>query len=194
MLLSLDVLEQHLPARFEPITDKDKATECLSTILKQSLPNSQKSEVDNDKYWSYILDRHSSENKKPVQKFSKKKTLSRKDKQQLGLLKLPKDGWQYEKLTAMNDMWKNYMRENLELVNRTEVDCSTLSTILSKSELIGAEVTIDRSIVPNYVGMQGIIVLESKSTFQIVTKKSKLKSKYLFAYLFLVCKDRETKL
>ena len=178
MLLSLDILEQPLPARFEPITDKEKAAESVSTILKQSLPHSQKSEVDNDKYWSYILDRHSSENRKPITKCNKKKTLSRADKQQLGLLKLPKDGWQYEKLTSMNDMWKNYMRENLELVNRTEVDCSTLSTVLSKSELIGAEIVVERSIVPSYVGIQGIIVLESKSTFQIVTKKSKLKSKY----------------
>lgn len=50
------------------------------------------------------------------------------------------------------------------------------STILSKSELVGAETTVVRSKIPTQVGLSGTIVLETKQTLQIVTPKNQLKS------------------
>ncbi|GJQ78154.1 hypothetical protein Trydic_g2486 [Trypoxylus dichotomus] len=47
--------------------------------------------------------------------------------------------------------------------------------VLNKSELIGAEISVVRSKVPSYVGVKGIIVFETKFTFQIVTPESKFK-------------------
>lgn len=36
----------------------------------------------------------------------------------LNLLKLPKEGWNYNKLEPIRQMWKEYMIDNLELINK----------------------------------------------------------------------------
>ncbi|KAJ8946136.1 hypothetical protein NQ314_008958 [Rhamnusium bicolor] len=105
--------------------------------------------------------------------------LSRKQRLELNLLKLPTDGWNYSSLEPLRTMWIDYMRQNLN-INKvpkcTDQDWSAFSTIVSKAELVGAEMTVVKSKVPNQIGMKGTVVLETKMTFQIVTSQSKLKT------------------
>lgn len=125
-----------------------------------------------------MLEKHSLR-KDQVQK-GKKTFLTRKQRLELGLLKIPKEGWNYASLEPLRGMWKEYMRENLEMIkapNCVDQEWNVFSTIVAKSELVGAEMTIIKSKVPSQVGMSGTVILETKMTFQIVTRESKLKSK-----------------
>lgn len=89
---------------------------------------------------------------------------------------MPKSEWNYRSLAPLRAVWQQYMRQNLDCVairapDCVEADWPNVSTILARSELIGAEVTVVRSTVPTYVGITGTVVLETKMTFQIVTAR-----------------------
>lgn len=147
----------------------------------QDLPDTEKKTINQELSWNFVLDKHSSDNKKRKKPRTKRSYLTRKERMKLNLLKLPKTGWNYESLEPMKEMWKKYMRENLEILRKapkcTDPEWTNVNTVLAKSEFVGAEVEITRSKVPSQVGIRGIIVLETKMTFQIVTPASKLKSK-----------------
>lgn len=182
----ISVLDAVLPRHLivGPNLSKTDNETYIKSILKQDLPHTEKNTVDRELSWNFVLDKHSSDTKKCKKPRTKKTFLTRKERKELNLLKLPKTGWSYESLKPMKEMWKKYMRENLEFIKKvpkcTDPEWTNVSTVLAKSELIGAEVEISRSKVPSQVGIKGIIVLETKMTFQIVTPASKLKSEFCF--------------
>lgn len=173
------VLPQHLIQG--PNLNNLQNEQYIKNILVQDLPTTEKATINQELLWNFVLDKHSSDNKKGKKPRTKRTFLTRKERKQLNLLKLPKTGWNYESLQPMNEMWRKYMRENLEIIRKapkcTDTEWNNVSTILAKSEFVGAEVEITRSKVPSQVGIRGIIVLETKMTFQIVAPDSKLKSK-----------------
>lgn len=148
----------------------------------KTLPSTDSKNLTSEMKWNFLLEKHSLIKKKTLQK--KKTFLTRNQRKQLNLLTLPKEGWNYNSLEMLRDMWKSYMRENLDLLSKapsfTHQDWNSFSNIVAKSELIGSELTVIKSKVPNQVGMTGTVILETKMTFQIVTQQSKLKSKTSF--------------
>lgn len=153
----------------------------IEKYIRSAVPEGDLKNLTKDFNYTFVLDRCSQVNTIKRRKV-KRKFLTRKERKNLNLLKLPKDGWQYESLLSINEMWKQYLRQNLELPRKIptiqDPEWLNFTTILAKSELIGAEVTIVRSKVPSQIGMRGILVLETKMTFQLVTPASQLKSKY----------------
>ncbi|KAJ8913689.1 hypothetical protein NQ315_007406 [Exocentrus adspersus] len=173
-LINSSLPEEILPG---PSLSQDQSIEFIKNLLIQNLPNSDSKNLKTDLQWKYVLEKHSLQ-KRPKPK-RKKTFLTRKQRLELGLLKLPKQGWNYASLQPLRDMWKEYMRENLELTTApscTDADWSSFSTVVAKSELVGAEITVIRSKVPSLVGLSGTLVLETKMTFQIVTPRSELKT------------------
>lgn len=144
----------------------------------KTLPSTDSKNLNTDMKWNFLLDKHSLHKKKKIQK--KKTFLTRNQKRELNLLTLPKEGWNYKSLQGLREMWKDYMKQNLNLISKapsyTDQEWTAFSNVLAKSELIGAEITVIKSKVPNQVGMTGTVVLETKMTFQLVTPQSKLKS------------------
>lgn len=149
----------------------------IRDFLIKTLPKTDSTNLNTEMKWNFLLDKHSFRKKKKVQK--RKTFLTRNQRRELNLLSLPKEGWNYSSLEALRIMWKDYMKQNLDLLSKapsyTNQDWTSFSNILAKSELIGAELTVIKSKVPNQVGMSGTVVLETKMTFQIVTPESKLK-------------------
>lgn len=143
----------------------------------KTLPKTDSTNLSTDMKWTFLLDKHSLSKRKKPQK--KKTFLTRNQRRELNLLSLPRDGWNYNALEGLRQMWKDYMRQNLDLIEKapsfTHQEWNSFSTIVAKSELIGAELTVIKSKVPNQVGMTGTVVLETKMTFQIITPLSKLK-------------------
>lgn len=174
-----ETLETPLPENYGPNLDRSEAEEYVKNVLKQDLPKTEKATVDKELRWHFKLDKESREKKGKTNR--KKKTyLTRKERKQLNLLKLPKTDWNYAALDDLRAMWKEYMRENLELEKApscNEPNFNSLSVILGKSEYVGAEIKVIRSTCPSLIGICGTVVLETKATFQIVNKESKLKSK-----------------
>lgn len=174
-------LNQPLPSKFGPKINKETADKYIKDFLKDHLPDSDKHQVDTEENWRFPLEKIGEDRKKRKVKSQKKKLLSRNEKQKLGLSKLTKTGWDYSKILPMNKIWIGYMDENLEFAKRaptwTEADYTSFCAVLNKSELIGAEISIIRSSTPSYIGIKGIIVYETKFTFQIVSSDSKFKGK-----------------
>lgn len=175
-------MNSSLPQEILPgkIVQSEKSKDYIKNVLNENLPGSDRKNLTSDMKWKFLLDKHSFKKKKNV----KKKTfLTRTQRKELNLLKLPKYGWSYSSLQSLRNMWKEYMKQNLDIVSRapgyTNQEWSYFSTIVAKSELIGAEITVIQSKVLNQVGITGTVILETKTTFNILTRQSKLKSRYL---------------
>ena len=57
------------------------------------------------------------------------------------------------------------------------VSANGAGSVLASADYHGAEVTVVRSRCVGMVGLAGIVVRDTKFTFQIITKKNQLKSK-----------------
>lgn len=62
----------------------------------------------------------------------------------------------------------------------TYVMAQSVGSKLASADYHGAEVTVVRSRCTGLVGLAGIIVRDTKFTFQIITKKNQLKSMLFF--------------
>lgn len=124
--------------------------------------------------------------RKPKDKYKyrpKKKYLTKQMRRENNLDKLPKNDWNYNALQEMRNMWHSYMTKclaSLHLASEkvpdvTDNKYAQFHSVLAKSELTGANITVEKSNNPSYVGMEGTIVLETQQTFQIVTPKNQLK-------------------
>ncbi len=60
---------------------------------------------------------------------------------------------------------------------KTFVTANSIGAKLATADYHGAELTVVRSRCMGMVGLAGIVVRDTKFTFQIVTKKNELKSK-----------------
>lgn len=157
-------------------TDREE----VINLLSQKLPKAQtETDLKEPNEWSFALTTRAP--KKPQKKRIKKKVfLTRNERKQLNILKLPKTNWKYNELDAMRQLWKEYMRKNLSLYQKIpqmkDSNWNNFNVTLAKSEFIGAELTVVRSKVVTQIGMSGTVVLETKSTFQIVTAGNELKT------------------
>ncbi|SBT79649.1 ribonuclease P protein subunit p29, putative [Plasmodium malariae] len=86
----------------------------------------------------------------------------------------------YEHARKLNELWNIYVNELLELRNSKELSLETINDM----ELNGACVEIHKSRCSTYIGIKGIIVLETQNSFKIITPKNRvlilLKNKSVF--------------
>ncbi|CAA9989047.1 ribonuclease P protein subunit p29, putative [Plasmodium knowlesi strain H] len=94
----------------------------------------------------------------------------------------------YDHAKKLNYMWNIYVDELLSLTNTEELPQDTINDM----ELNGAEIEIHKSRCASYIGIKGIIILETQNAFKIVTPKNKvlivLKNKTVF---ILTIKDKQ---
>ncbi|ANQ08856.1 Uncharacterized protein PCOAH_00034050 [Plasmodium coatneyi] len=94
----------------------------------------------------------------------------------------------YDHARKLNHMWNIYVDELLGLTNTQELPQDTINDM----ELNGAEIEIHKSRCASYIGIKGIIILETQNAFKIVTPKNKvlilLKNKTVF---ILTIKDKQ---
>lgn len=174
------MINKQLPETFGKVPCLEDAENAVKSMLLEELPRSEQRTVESELKWQFVLDKHSLGSRK--YRPNRRKFLTRRQRFESNLLKLPRDGWNYCKLQGMRDMWRDYMKNCLDLINNQnrvptceDNDWQSFSANLAKCELIGAEIVIVRSKNTNLVNMSGTIVLETKETIQIVTPKSQLK-------------------
>lgn len=103
--------------------------------------------------------------------FKRKRHLTCKEKKDLKLFVIPKEGLEYEKLLPMNVLWKNYIKDLLETVQ----GISNQSEVLLKADFHGCIMKCIRSKSPSYVNIEGIMIQETENTFKVLTKENKVK-------------------
>ncbi|KAM0721823.1 hypothetical protein Q7P37_002748 [Cladosporium fusiforme] len=112
------------------------------------------------------------------QKLRKAKPLSAKQKRALSLYEIPKEQQKYAIYEPLHKMWCGYMREILGLAEgkRTHVDAQDAGPFLASADYHGAMVEVVRSRCSSRVGLTGIVVKDTKFTFEIVTKGDVVKT------------------
>ncbi|KAF3798437.1 Ribonuclease P protein subunit p29 [Colletotrichum gloeosporioides] len=103
----------------------------------------------------------------------KPKPLSARDRRRRGLHDVPRDGQKYAVFEPLHRLWLGYIEEILgsELYGGG----SGAAAKLSAAEFHGAEVEVSRSSCPSRVGIKGIVIKDSKFSFEVITRKNEMK-------------------
>ena len=109
---------------------------------------------------------------------NKPKPLSAKQKRALCIYEIPKEQQKFAIYEPLHRMWCGYIREILGLDGgkRTYVDALSGGPILVSADYHGALVEVVRSRCVSRVGLKGIVVKDTKFTFEIVTEKNEVKT------------------
>lgn len=130
------------------------------------------------------------ENKKTKQKPKKKpKRLTRTELADLGLFNLPTKSMKYTDFVPIHELWIQYIEKQLQphLKKREdgkfsvpevfESSYDNFSKTLMKSDFHGAKITVDSSCNPSLVGQTGIVAMETRNTFKIISQDNRIRSK-----------------
>ena len=117
--------------------------------------------------------------KEKSQRRQKVKPLSAKEKRDSGIYEIPDTAKKYEIYVPLHRMWVGYVWEILGMKKDEKAffTGNSVGSKLASADYHGAEVTVVRSKCMGMVGLAGIVVRDTKFTFQIITKKNELKSK-----------------
>ena len=115
----------------------------------------------------------------------KPKPLSAKEKRRTGIYDIQDDAKKYEIYEPLHQMWIGYMWEILGMVQSESsyLTAQSAGSKLASADFHGAELTVTRSRCVGLVGLEGIVVRDTKFTFQVVTKKNELKSKHFLIWV-----------
>lgn len=117
--------------------------------------------------------------KEKNQRRQKPKALSAKEKRVTGIYDIPDEQKKYDIYVPLHKMWLGYMCEILGITENEKafITAQNAGSKLATADYHGAEVTVVRGRCVSLVGLTGIVVRDTKFTFQIITKKNELKSK-----------------
>lgn len=108
----------------------------------------------------------------------KPKPLSAKEKRITGLYEIPKMSQKYEIYVPLYRMWLEYMWEILGIAKGKQawVAAQVAGSKIATADFHGAKLSVVRSKCVSLVGLKGIVVRDTKFTFQIITEHNELKT------------------
>jgi ribonuclease P protein subunit POP4 len=139
----------------------------INNLIKPLFPNDEvfKKEFTPDKM--YLLDKYINKTNKQ----NKKKQIKLNYTHNM-IKNLKKEKLDYDSLLCMNQLWQNYITE---LLNNSNNEENILSKML-KADLHGAILTVVNSTNKNNIGISGIVLFESRRTFNILNRKNEIKT------------------
>ena len=201
---------QPLPKRYTEglngQSDKGQTkTSDLKDFFAKKLPPGDRKEVAGEFKKTLVLAAQRPKKGKNQQVRKSKKQLTAKERRNLGLFRLPKRGLQYSSFLPLHNLWSGYMKELLDLEGletsgwkpclNEEPRQMQLQTRLCRADLHGAMVKVATATCPSHKDVQGLVVMETKNTLQILGKDNtlrvipKLGSSFTFViggYLFTI--------
>lgn len=121
-------------------------------------------------------------------KSNKPRPLSAKQKRSLCVYEIPESERKWELYEGLNRIWAGYMREILGVGENKGgkggavgafVTPAGAGPMLASADFHGAEVEVVRSRCVSRVGLKGIVVKDTKFTFEIITRKNDIKSTFV---------------
>ncbi|KAK3955156.1 hypothetical protein QBC32DRAFT_57983 [Pseudoneurospora amorphoporcata] len=103
----------------------------------------------------------------------KPKPLSANERRKLRLYEVPGSGQKYALFEPLHQLWLGYIREILG--NEIYTGGEGAASKLTSADFHGAEVEVVRSGCVSRVGIRGIVIKDSRFTFEVVTKKNQRK-------------------
>lgn len=116
--------------------------------------------------------------KEKAERRQKVKPLSAKEKRDSGIYEIPDSAKKYEIYVPLHTMWVGYIWEILGMKKEEKafVTGNSVGSKLATADYHGAKVTVVRSRCVGMVGLAGIVVRDTKFTFQIITENNELKT------------------
>ncbi|KAI4489404.1 hypothetical protein M0802_011159 [Mischocyttarus mexicanus] len=153
-------------------TDKNNEKLILN-FLQNRLPPSERNQIADELKKNYILAKVKSKTKRKIK--LRKKYLTSRKRIALGLGKITnKNGLKYTDLLPLNELWLKYIQSALGdnfsfnvSYKPTDNNWETINNQLIKADFHGAKIAIVKSKCPSLVGINGIIVQDTKNTFRI---------------------------
>ena len=114
-----------------------------------------------------------------IKRRQKPKPLSAKEKRFSGIYDISKEHQKYVIYEPLHRMWVEYMWEvlGIEEGKRPYITAQGAGSKLVSADYHGAELTVVKSRCVGMVGLKGIVVKDTKFTFQLITKKNELRSR-----------------
>lgn len=134
--------------------------------------------------------------RKPTKKQSKRLTRSQFAK--LGLYNLPTKSIKYIDLEPLHQLWLEYIKKQLQPFLKTcddgsivvpevfEKNYEPFSKLLVKSDFHGAKITVVASCNPSLVNQTGIVAMETRNTFKIVSEDNKTRSEFIYHFISII--------
>ena len=146
---------------------KDEKNIQTKNLIKPLFPNDEVFEKEFTPDKIYLIDKFiNRENKK-----NKKKQMKLNYTHNM-IKNLKKEKMEYTSLLSMNQLWKEYITE---LMNNSTNDETILNKML-KADLHGAILTVVNATNKNNIGISGIVIFESKRTFNLLNNKNEVKT------------------
>ncbi|KAL9040968.1 MAG: hypothetical protein Q9214_004281 [Letrouitia sp. 1 TL-2023] len=122
--------------------------------------------------------RHRLHRKEKTKRRQRPKPLSAKEKRVTGIYEIPKDAQKYDLYVPLHKMWLAYMQEILGMKpgEQNRVTAQNAGPKIASADYHGSKLMVVRSRCVSLVGLEGIVVRDTKFTFQIITRKSKMKT------------------
>ncbi|KAF2084170.1 RNase P/MRP, p29 subunit [Saccharata proteae CBS 121410] len=120
-----------------------------------------------------------------LRRSQKPKPLSARQKRALGIYDIPAAQRKYDIYVPLHGMWCGYIREILGLRQDGDGDAAghvqyvtkeAAGAKLASADFHGAELEVVRSRCVGRVGTKGIVVRDTKFTFEIITKGDRIKT------------------
>ena len=147
----------------------------LKKLLENHIPRSDQKDIDLELKKTVVLTKPKySKTKTAKPKKKSGKFLTAKERRNLGLFKLPKKSLKYDSFRSMHILWLEYITGLVDLENRRPGDKNTPMR-LCRADYHGALVKVTKSKSQSLLGVEGFIVVETRSTFQIIGKDDVLK-------------------
>ncbi|KAF7990571.1 hypothetical protein HCN44_000376 [Aphidius gifuensis] len=161
---------------FTQINSLNTGDNVVLGLLKNSLPGSDVNGISEELNKKFILDKIKSN--VAIKKPKKRKYLSIKLRKLLELKKTRcKKDLKYEDVLSLNNLWLEYIQQAiggksfLALPQSPEhINWETVGQRLMKSDLHGAKIIVIRSKCPSLIGIEGIILQDTRNTFQVIGK------------------------
>jgi len=157
----------------------------LKKFLETKLPQGDRKEVDGEFKKVLVLAAQKNKNKKSKPSRRSRQYLSAKERRSLGLYRLPKKGLKYSSFLPLHSLWTGYMEELLDLDNLEKGGWSPnlseetrqlqLQMRICRADFHGAVVKVVGAFCSTHIGLEGIVVMETKNTIQIISKNNVLR-------------------
>ncbi|XP_045192955.2 ribonuclease P protein subunit p29-like [Mercenaria mercenaria] len=163
----------------DPHKQKTQKQEAVTNFLTECLPSKRISAgaIDMLKGKYIILD--STRKKwKPTSKARCRNSLSARDRRKLKVFDIKKDGHKFEEYVPLHRLWQDYMRDILDIpryASEVAGQKKENNERLLKADYHGCMIVVRKTRCPSLLGLAGIVLMETRNTFKVVTKENKIK-------------------
>ncbi|XP_049838588.1 ribonuclease P protein subunit p29 [Schistocerca gregaria] len=177
-----ETLQERVFGATQSAVDSDSKEQAVKAYLSSVLPATDTKRINGELKKRLLLAKHRLKGHKRSQR-QKKSQLTLSEKRELGLHKLNKSGLKYSDFCPLHSLWKQYFSSYIDIsflkesgftAEPTDKHWDHVSRLLMKADYHGCLLTVTRSRCPSLVGKQGLVVLETKNTFQLVTIENRL--------------------